>query len=331
MKPVGALLAISYLWSSHAVLAQNNTRAAMRTYCVPCHNARLAEANIALDTLDPQRAWAEAEIWERVLRQLRARTMPPTDNPRPDAKTYEASIAELAATLDRGDPQKPAAAPRRTADLAVAARLAKLLWNGAPDAELLAAARKGRLHDTAVLESEVRRMLADAKIAGLAGGFFDDWLGTNQVATMPADSAAFSEFDSSLRQALQRETEMFLESQLREDRPAMELWTANYTYVNERLARHYGIRGVSGPEFRRVTLDGTERAGLLGEEFSYRHLRVDAARCSGRAFDLTGGSGEMDTDAFSGRVCAASDPWNTTAAKGRPAERTTADAAGSFL
>ena len=108
-------------------------------------------------------------------------------------------------------------------------------------------------------------MLADSKIDGLVSGFFDDWLGLNQLATMPADSAAFPEFDPSLRQALRTETELFVKSQLREDRPAIELWTAQYTYVNDRLARLYGIPNVTGAEFRRVSLEGTQRAGLLGQ------------------------------------------------------------------
>ncbi len=108
-------------------------------------------------------------------------------------------------------------------------------------------------------------MLADQKIAAFVDGFFDSWLGLDQLATMPADAAAFPEFDPALRRALKRETELFVESQLRDDRPAIELWTAKYTYLNDRLARHYGIPNVTGPEFRRVTLDGTGRAGLLGQ------------------------------------------------------------------
>ncbi len=311
MKPARVVLAIAFWWSSGPVFPQNQTAAAspsepspsglaaaVSAYCVPCHNARLAEAKIALDALDARQPWAEADTWERVLRQLRARTMPPTENPRPDPKTYEALVSELASALDRGDPRKTPsepqrrpAAPRRVADLELAARLANLLWSGTPDAALLDVARKGRLHDPAVLETQVRRMLADAKIAGLVSGFFDDWLGLNQLATMPADAAAFPEFDPPLRQALLRETELFVESQLREDRPAVELWTANYTYVNDRLARHYGIGNITsasaGPEFRRVTLEGTERAGLLGQgsfliatSVLTRHAAVDAPSTS---------------------------------------------------
>jgi hypothetical protein len=268
MKAGRALLVIAFLWSSGAVFPQSSPSGpatSVSTYCVPCHNARLREAKIDLDTLDAQRPWTQPDIWERVLRQLRARTMPPSDNPRPDSKTYEALISKLASSLDRGDPQEKPSAPPRVNELELATRLANLLWASAPDAPLLDLAKRGRLHEREVLETQVRRMLADDRIAGLVSGFFDDWLGLNQLSTMPADAAAFAEFDPPLRQALQRETELFVRSQLQENRPAMELWTANYTYVNDRLARHYGIPNVIGPEFRRVTFDGTERAGLLGQ------------------------------------------------------------------
>jgi hypothetical protein len=276
-----------FLWNTAPVFPQNHPAAAsppeppesslaaaISSYCVPCHNARLAEGKISFDSLDSRRPWTEAATWERVLRQLRARTMPPSENPRPDSKTYEALVSDLASALDGIYPPPPNS-PRRVTDMELAARLAKLVWSSAPDATLLDVARKGTLHDPAVLETQVRRMLEDGKTAGLVSGFFDNWLGLNQMglnqmglnqlATMPADAQAFPEFDPALRAALLRETELFVESQLREDRPAVELWTANYTYLNDRLARHYGIRNVSGPGFRRVTLKGTERAGLLGQ------------------------------------------------------------------
>jgi hypothetical protein len=314
LKPFRALLVVSFLCGSGAMFPQSHTvvanpsepsrsgqsrsgpspsdlAVAVGKYCVACHNARIAESKVALDALDSGRPWAEADTWERVLRQLRARTMPPTENPRPDPKTYEALVSTLASALDRGDPRKTVATPPRVTDPELATRLANLLWRSPPDAALLDVARKGRLHHPAVLETQVRRMLADAKIAGLVGGFFDEWLGINQLATMPADAAAFPELDPQLRQALQRETELFIESQLREDRPAVELWTANYTYVNDRLARHYGIRNVkpelAGPAFRRVTLQGAERAGLLGQgsfltvtSVLTRHAAVDAPSTS---------------------------------------------------
>jgi len=256
-------------------------------YCVTCHNARLAESGVALDALEAERPWADADTWERVLRQLRARTMPPAGSSRPDPKIYDALVASLASALDRGDSGKTAAVPRRATDMQLAAGLARLLWNGSPDAALVEAARSGRLRDRAALEAQVRRMLDDDRVMGLVRGFFDEWLGLNALAAMPADAAAFPEFDAELRQALLRETELFVESQLRADRPAMEIWTANYTYLNERLARHYGIPNVVRPEFRRVALPGSERAGLLGQggfltvtSVLTRHPAVDAPSTS---------------------------------------------------
>jgi hypothetical protein len=281
---------MSFVCGSGTVFAQNHIALVVNKYCIACHNTRIAEAKVSFDALDAERPWAEADTWERVLRQLRARTMPTTDAPRPDPKTYDVVVSELASALDRGGPQKATLTPQHVPDLDLAARLAKLLWNAAPDVGLLDVARKGRLHNPAVLETQVRRMLADAKAAGLVSGFFREWLGLNQLATMPADAAAFPEFHAPLRHALEQETELFLESQLREDRPAIEIWTAKYTYLNERLARHYGIQNVSGPEFRRVILQSNERAGLLGEgsfltftSVLTKHAAVDAPSTSSAA------------------------------------------------
>ncbi|HLX44760.1 MAG TPA: DUF1592 domain-containing protein [Bryobacteraceae bacterium] len=279
MRPVQTLLAITLLC---ACANGSSLSAVLTEYCVTCHNARLNEAGISFEALDSERPSAAPDKWERVLRQLRARTMPPTDNPRPDPKTYEALVSSLASTLDHD--QTPT---QRLTDLELAKGLANLLWKSAPDAELSNAAKKDRLHNPAILEAQVRRMLADARIGTLVSGFFDEWLGLKQLATMPADTAAFPEFDPQLRHAMLKETELFLISQLRDDRPAVELWTANYTYLNDRLARHYGIPNVSGPEFRRVTLPGTERAGLLGEgtfliatSVLTKHAAVDAPSTS---------------------------------------------------
>jgi hypothetical protein len=286
-QPARAWLVIWFVCGSGTLFAQNHIAQVVSKYCITCHNTRIAEAKVSFEALDAERPWAEADTWERVLRQLRARTMPTIDAPRPDAKTYDLVVSALASALDRGDPQKTAINPQRVPDLELAVRLAKFLWNAAPDAGLLDVARDGRLHDPSVLETQVKRMLTDPKVAGLVSGFFREWLGLNQLPAMPADAAAFPEFDSPLRQALEQETELFLMSQLREDRPAIEIWTANYTYLNDRLARHYRIPNVFGPEFRRVTLPGNERAGLLGEgsfltftSVLTKHAAVDAPSTS---------------------------------------------------
>src|SRR4029453_10503108 len=102
-------------------------------------------------------------------------------------------------------------------------------------------------------------MLSDTKSKALVAGFFDAWLSLDQLATTKGDDKLFPEFNDELRAAFRRETEMFVESQLREDRNPLDLWTANYTFLNERLARHYGVPNVFGPEYQRVTWPGPER------------------------------------------------------------------------
>jgi hypothetical protein len=182
-------------------------------------------------------------------------------SPRPDGETYESTIAALTSGLDRA----AKTTERSLAGEELAVRLAKLIWNGEPDQPLRDAASTGGLRDAQALQAQVRRMLSDPKSNGLVTGFFSPWLSLDSVTTMKSDSALFPEFDDELRGAFRRETELFIESQLREDRNPLDLWTANYTFLNERLARHYGIPNVSGPEYRRVTWPGPERAGLLAQ------------------------------------------------------------------
>src|SRR5499427_1112540 len=248
------------------VTAQNTvTPAAMiKTYCASCHSGQAPPGRLSLDQLDANRPSEAPETWERVVRQLRARTMPPMAAPRPDNKTYESTIASLTSTLDRAATTATATAAPLT-DTELALRLAKLLWNGEPDEELRDAAAQGTLHQAQALQGQVRRMLSNTKSAALVTEFFDTWLSLDQLATTKPDNTLFPEFDDELRGTLKRETELFVESQLREDRNPVDLWTANYTLLNERLARHYGIPNVAGLEYRRVTGLGPERAGLLAQ------------------------------------------------------------------
>jgi hypothetical protein len=232
----------------------------VQTYCVTCHSRNDPEAGISFEQLNPSQVSADAGSWEKVLRQLRARTMPPVGGPRPNPAAYESALSSLGTALDRGSPRRP-----QPSDTEIASRLAELLWSGPPDQSLLDAAKSGRLKDPAVLEQQVRRMLADPKSKALITGFFDPWLELDRLAAVKPDATVFPDFDEPLREALRRETELFVESQLRDDRDPLELWSANYTFINERLARHYGIPNISGAEFRRVTFSGLERAGLLGQ------------------------------------------------------------------
>ncbi len=160
-------------------------------------------------------------------------------------------------------------APYRLPDLALASRLSFFLWSSIPDDELLDLAERGRLSDPGVVEDQVRRMLADPRASALVDNFAGQWLTLRSVAGIAPDPNLFPHFDENLREALRRETELFFESQLREDRSVVELLSADYTFLNERLARHYGIPGVTGSHYRRVSLAGREpaaarRLGLLG-------------------------------------------------------------------
>ena len=162
-------------------------------------------------------------------------------------------------------PADPDVAVYRIGDVELASRLSFFLWNSIPDDELLALAERGTLSEPAVLERQVRRMLADPRSAGLARNFFDRWLELHKIRNVAPDPTIFPAFDENLRQAMQRETELFLASQLREDSSAIDLLQADYTFLNERLARHYGIPGVYGNHFRRVTLPDEQRAGIIGK------------------------------------------------------------------
>ena len=149
-------------------------------------------------------------------------------------------------------------------DLELASRLSFFLWSSIPDEELLGLAEEGRLHEPAVLERQVRRMLTDPQAMALVDNFASQWLQLGRVQGVMRDTEVFFEFDENLRADMARETTLFLESQLREDHSVLDLLTANYTYVNERLAGHYGLSGVYGERFRRVTYDSDDRGGLFG-------------------------------------------------------------------
>jgi hypothetical protein len=152
----------------------------------------------------------------------------------------------------------------RITDLELASRLSFFLWSSIPDDTLRDLAVRGQLKTAAVLESQVRRMLADPRATALVTNFASQWLHLRNMRGVAPDAVAFPEFDDNLREAFQRETELFLDSQIREDRPVVDLLTAKYSFLNERLARHYGVPQVYGSHFRRVELASPARTGLLG-------------------------------------------------------------------
>jgi cytochrome c5 len=154
----------------------------------------------------------------------------------------------------------------RIGDLELASRLAFFLWSSTPDDELLDLAVRGKLKDPAVLEQQTRRMLADARSKALVDNFVGQWLLLRNIRSVRPEPDLFPDFDEELRASFQRETELFVGNQLREDRGIVELLSADYTFLNERLARHYQIPNVFGSHFRRVTLDrDQQRGGLIGQ------------------------------------------------------------------
>jgi hypothetical protein len=158
----------------------------------------------------------------------------------------------------------PAGPIGKVTDLELASRLSFFLWSSIPDDTLLDLAAAGRLTRPAVLDQQVRRMLADPRSRAIVDNFASQWLMLRNLKGHIPTPGDFPNFDNEIRQAFRRETELFVESVMRDDRSVLDLLDADYTYVNERLARHYGIPNVYGSHFRRVTLKGEERRGLLG-------------------------------------------------------------------
>jgi hypothetical protein len=161
-------------------------------------------------------------------------------------------------------------------DLELASRLSFFIWSSIPDDELLAAAERGQLHKPAVLERQTRRMLGDPRAKSLASNFAGQWLYLRNLDSFTPDLRLFPDFDDNLRQALREETELFFDSVVREDRSALTLLKADYTFLNERLARHYRIPNVFGSQFRRVTVSENGRGGLLrqGSVLALRRTRT---------------------------------------------------------
>ena len=224
------------------------------------------------------------EILETVVRRAFRRDVTPRDI-QPFLATYEATrgkkgfeVSVAAGIRDvllapdflfRLEFSPPMAAPGRAypvSDFELASRLSFFLWSSIPDDALLDAASAGSLRDPAALERQVRRMLADPRANTLIDNFAEQWLGLRSLAELEPDATAYPAFDSSLRMAFEQETRLFLRSVMRENRSILDLLQADYTFLNERLARNYGIPGVIGPGFRRVSLAGNpQRGGLLGQ------------------------------------------------------------------
>ena len=171
---------------------------------------------------------------------------------------------DLLLRIERDPVDSESGAAYPISDVELASRLSFFLWSSLPDDELLALAEAGTLGDPLVLTQQVRRMLADDRAAALVDGFVGQWLYLRNLASVYPTPSEFREFDENLREAFQQETEYFIEHQLRADRSMLELLSADYTFVNERLAQHYGMSDVYGSHLRRVSVEGGRQVGLLG-------------------------------------------------------------------
>jgi len=181
------------------------------------------------------------------------------------ALQYILANPEFIFRFERTPPNVRPGESYRVSDLELASRLSYFLWSGLPDEELVAVASQGKLRDSAVLQNQVKRLLADARSEALAKNFAAQWLHLRGLADANPDVYLYPDSDDNLLQSMRRETELLFDSIVREDRNVVDLLTANYTFVDERLAKHYGIPNVQGNRFRRVTLTDENRFGLLGQ------------------------------------------------------------------
>jgi hypothetical protein len=259
--------------------------------CIGCHKQGRAYGGLSLDNLtqhfvaNTSDFAADAPIWEKVVNRLRAREMPPRRGGYPlEEATNNAVIATLETALDNAYPTAPNS--DLINDTELADRMAAFIWGSTPDPTLTNLAVRGHLRDAGVIDQQVKRMLASPKVEKLASGFFAGWLHLDSLssilqppnnpnmsdnvrqsilAEIERGKTLFPERTEDLLRAMRHETELFVADQLQQDRPALELWTANYTFMNDQLAAIYGIPNVVGNQFRRVTLTDDRRAGLLGQ------------------------------------------------------------------
>jgi len=231
-------------------------------YCTSCHNQTRKVAGLSLEGLNTKNVSENTAVWEKILRRLRGRRDPPWGAlmRRPDEAAYQSAILTAELALDKAYPVNASlSVSDRVSDSELAARMTKFIWNGSPDTGLLDVVQRNELHNPAVLEQQVRRMLRDPKADGLITNFFERWLFWDSLDNVRTWTGAPPV------QALETETRLFFQSQIREDHNALDLWTANYSFMDDRLASLYGVPGVSGSEFRRVTLTDNRRAGILGQ------------------------------------------------------------------
>jgi mono/diheme cytochrome c family protein len=166
--------------------------------------------------------------------------------------------------VEQDPPSLAAGTAHRLTDVEIASRLSFFLWSSIPDEALLARAERGTLQQAVALDAQITRMLADKKASALVSNFAGQWLQLRNVRSVQPNTNLFPDFDDNLRRSMRRETELLFESIIREDRSVLDLLRADYTYLDERLARHYGVANIYGSQFRRVAVTDDARRGLLG-------------------------------------------------------------------
>jgi hypothetical protein len=247
---------------------------------------------------DASESGCAKRILSTLMRRAYRRSISEADLERPMAfyregqseRDFDAGIAKaLSAVLINpeflfrveADPDKmPPGAVYRISDLELASRLSFFLWSSLPDDALLDSAIRGELHRPAVLDRHVRRMLADPRSYNLASNFAGQWLRVRNLTSVDPNVRSYPDFDDNLRQAFRLETELFVDSVVREDRSVLDLLRADYTFLNERLAKHYGIPNVYGSRFRRVELPPDSRRGGLLRQGSILSVSSYATRTS---------------------------------------------------
>lgn len=256
--------AIPFFLATSQAEASTSITSVVNQYCSGCHNGTMkSPSGVRLTQFDPAHIADSREDWARASRMLRAGVMPPVGAPRPDRATYDRTVAAIDKELARPALEADSSPVPSSND--IAERLATVLWNSTPDAALLKDASNDRLKNPAVLEAQVKRMLADPRAETFVERFFFAWLQLDQLDKVKADRSLYPDYTDDLRNTMLKETQQFLLSQLRDDRDPAELWTANYTFLNDQLAKHYGVAGVNGADLRRHTWNTPERAGLLGQ------------------------------------------------------------------
>ena len=242
-----------------AVAEERCARTILSTLARRAYRRPATEADV--DTLLPFYRDGRAEVGRR-----RDRDRPPGGFDAGIQAAVERVLVdpEFLFRIEADPPNVAAGAPYGISDLELASRLSFFLWSSIPDDDLLDLAAAGTLSEPAVLDRQIRRMLADPRSRALVENFAGQWLQLRKLRNAAPDTATYTAFDENLRDAMWRETQLFLEHELREDRPVVNALRADYTFVNERLARHYEIPDVYGVHFRRVNWPDGTRGGLLG-------------------------------------------------------------------